>query len=74
MKATLEFDLDDPHERSMHRMCVNAPNAYLFIHDLENFIRQLSKYEDKEEVTIDLLNEKIREFKEDRRIDMDDLE
>ena len=44
MKATIEFDLDDPSDRKAHRRCANATNAFLALHDIDNMLRNYTKY------------------------------
>lgn len=44
MKATLEFDLNDPDERREHSMAVNGRNAYMALSDVLNEFRKILKY------------------------------
>lgn len=44
MKAKLEFDLDDPSDRKAHKRCVSATDAYLCLHDIDNMLRDYTKY------------------------------
>jgi len=34
MKAILEFDLNDFHDKLAHKRCINATNAYLCLFDI----------------------------------------
>lgn len=45
MKATIEFDLDDPSDRRAHRRCTNATNAYIAFHDIDNLLRNIIRYD-----------------------------
>lgn len=36
MKAKLEFDLNDPYDKSEHRRCVNSTNAYLALREISD--------------------------------------
>lgn len=44
MKATLHFDLEDFGQQKLHRRCTNATNAYLAFHDIDNLLREITKY------------------------------
>ena len=44
MKATLEFDLDDPFDRLSHRRSVNATNAYIAMHEFGRILRLYTKH------------------------------
>lgn len=45
MKAKIEFDLDDPSDKKAHRRCINATNAYIAFHDIDNLLRNIIKYD-----------------------------
>lgn len=45
MKATLEFDLDDPSDKKAHKRCVDATNVYIALHEIDNKLREYVKYE-----------------------------
>ena len=45
MKATIEFDLDDPSDKKAHRRCTNATEAYIALHEIDNELRAMIKYE-----------------------------
>ena len=44
MKATFEFDLEDPSDKRSHRRCTNATNAYIAMHEFANLLRKYTKY------------------------------
>lgn len=44
MKATLEFDLNDPDERREHSMAVNGRKAYMVLSDISGEFRKILKY------------------------------
>ena len=45
MKAILEFDLDDYSDKLAHKRAVSATDAYLVLHDLDNELRSMLKYD-----------------------------
>ena len=45
MKATLEFDLDDPQDRLSHKRAVSGTDAYIALHDIHILLREYSKYD-----------------------------
>lgn len=45
MKATIEFDLDDPSDRKAHKRCTNATEAYIALHEIDNELRAMVKYD-----------------------------
>lgn len=44
MKAILEFDLNEHHDKLAHNRAVKATNAYLALYDLEMEFRNITKY------------------------------
>lgn len=44
MKAKLEFDLEDYSDQLSHRRAISATDAYLVLHDLDNMLREYTKY------------------------------
>lgn len=44
MKATLEFDLNDPDERREHSMAVNGRKVYMALSDVLEEFRKVLKY------------------------------
>jgi hypothetical protein len=45
MKAKIEFDLDDPSDKLAHKRCTNATEAYIALHQIENELRSIVKYQ-----------------------------
>lgn len=63
MRAYLSFNL--PEETGEHQTALNGWKYRAVIDDLQNYLRQLYKYEDKTEVSIEVLREKIVEIERD---------
>lgn len=59
MKYKLEFD---ETERESFQECIDGWKYKAVINELFNFIRQQTKYEDKENISFDDLREKIVEL------------
>ena len=55
MKATLTFNL--PEEREEFNTAINGVNYMIALEDIRNKIRSWKKYEDKETVTIEELQD-----------------
>jgi len=76
MKATLEFDLDDPHDAEQHRLAVNARRWYSVAWDLSNWLREVAKYGDLSEQE-SRVNKQVREklfaLMEQQQVSLDDL-
>ena len=47
MWKTLEFDMDDPQGREDYEIYSMAPEIYMTLHDLDNWLRGQIKYNDK---------------------------
>ena len=62
-KATLEFNL--PEEKEEFDTAYKGHIYKQTIEELDNWLRALSKYEDKEQVYIDAVRSKIREIERD---------
>lgn len=45
MKATLEFNLDDPSDKRAHARCAKATEAYIALFNIDNKLREYVKYE-----------------------------
>lgn len=60
MKAYLSFKLPEEREEFLHAQNGTAYKAAL--EELDNFLRAMQKYEDKELVTIEFVRAKIREI------------
>jgi hypothetical protein len=46
MKAIIEFNLDDFHERKSHIRAIKATDVYLAVYDTLEYLRKKLKYED----------------------------
>jgi hypothetical protein len=67
MKATLEFNL--PEDREEYEMHTQASDLYLAISDLQSMIRQIDRYEDKREISIETIRKKFWETLRERKVD-----
>ena len=58
MKATLEFDLDDPEDRRNHWLAINGYKAFMVINYFDGDLRKKIKYsseDDYSDVEINLM-------------------
>ena len=77
MKAIIEFDLDDYSDRKAHKRAISATDAFLVLHELDNYFRNKLKYTElSEEVSesLDAARTELRELCERNGVNMDDLE
>jgi len=79
MKATLEFDLNAEFEDLAHKRALNATNAYIALHSVEELFRSLLKYQidnlSTETVTVvDQLAQDFYKILDRYDIDLNDLE
>lgn len=74
MKAILEFDLNDTFEVNAFRRANSATNAYLVMFDLNEKLRSLYKYENKENIKISEVREMLVDLQTEYNINMNDLE
>lgn len=65
MKAILEFNEE---ERDQLLYAIHGIDFYLVLEDLDNKLRAMEKYEDKEVIEIDKMRDMIREFMEERGV------
>mgnify|MGYP000595508306 CR=1 FL=1 len=72
MKATLEFDLNDPADTMAHLRCVNAANMAAFIWDLKHNLWRKWKH-DETDFNLDNYKEALYELMKDYNIDIDNL-
>lgn len=61
MKATLEFNL--PEEQEEFDLVNQARSLYLVIFELEDYLRDLTKYKNIETINVDDLRQKIVNLK-----------
>jgi hypothetical protein len=64
VKAILEFIL--PEEHSEYDLANEAVDWYCVVWDLDQWLRGLSKYENKETIGVDEVRDKIGEFMDDK--------
>jgi hypothetical protein len=79
MKVILEFDTTDPEQKSASIRAQKATDAYLVMHDMDNWLRNHIKYNSQNlsDETIEMLikaREELSAFQFSRGIDMGDLE
>lgn len=53
MKAILEFNLDEPFERTAHLRCVKATDAYLVLYDMQNQFMAINREIEDDEDSVD---------------------
>ena len=77
MKATLEFDLDEGQDKTAHLRCVKAVNMAVALWDMDQYLRNQLKYNDKitGEVydALDKAREQLRGFMNDHNVNLDEL-
>lgn len=75
MKGILEFNLEEWHEKNAFRRAVNATDAYLALHDIQELLRnELRQHNSRtRDKVLEELRDKIWAIVNDR-INMDDLE
>lgn len=59
-KAILEFQL--PEDCEDFNMTLNASKYYCAIHDIKNYMRELTKYDERESVPKDEIVDKIHDL------------
>lgn len=59
MIAILRFNLNDECDRDRYRECVKAPDMAIILQDISNQLRQWRKYDDREAIPIDEIDDKI---------------
>ena len=77
MKAILEFDLNDVHERSSHKRAISSTNAYLVLSYLDSFLRDKLKYEnlsDEVAYSFQETRDTLGQLMENLDINLNDLE
>lgn len=76
MKAILKFDLDDRCDRMSFNRATNATEVYLVLHELNEELRKVIKYDDNMTKVkyYEDIREKLNELLDVYHITMDDLE
>lgn len=62
MKATLTFNLSDPSDRDHHTQALKAPDVFIAIDNLNEFLRRLRKYSDLTGLSAEDLLEQIESY------------
>jgi hypothetical protein len=76
-KAILEFDLNEVEDVTAHKRAVKAIDMAMALWDMDQYLRQQLKYNDKitGEVydALDKAREQLREFMNQHNVDLDEL-
>ena len=76
-KAILEFDLNEPDDVQAHKRAVKALDMAMALWDMDEYLRQQLKYNDKitGEVydALDKAREQLRGFMNEHNVDLDEL-
>jgi hypothetical protein len=76
-KAILEFDLNEVEDVTAHKRAVKALDMAITLWDMDQYLRQQLKYNDKitGEVydALDKAREQLREFMNNHNVDLDEL-
>lgn len=77
MKATLEFDLNDPEDRMEHQRAVNSLNLLMVLWEMDQYLRSQVKYNEHltEEAhkAVSDAREKLYEIMNENAIFLDNL-
>ena len=77
VKAILEFDLNEVEDVTAHKRAVKAIDMAMALWDMDQYLRQQLKYNDKitGEVydALDKAREQLREFMNQHNVDLDEL-
>jgi len=76
-KAILEFDLNEPDDVTAHKQAVKALDMAIVLWDMDQYLRNQLKYNDKitGEVydALDKAREQLRGFMNEHNVDLDEL-
>ena len=72
MKATIEFNLDEPGDVHKHRECINAGKMACFIWELKHNFWRKWKYDDVD-FNLDTYKEALHELMKEHNINPDEL-
>lgn len=64
-KVSLRFDMSKPEDREEYYACFNGPNYKRIIDEFYEYIRQESKYNNKDSLTIEEIREKLNELRKE---------
>jgi hypothetical protein len=76
MKATLEFNLDEPVDQAAHMRAVKATDMAVVLWDMDQYLRGLIKYGELDESADKALEEardKLHQLMSERVVDLDEL-
>lgn len=77
MRAILEFDFEDYHDKMAHKRAISATDVYIALREYSEIIRRIEKYEnlndDQMQILTDLKNS-FYQVLEDNEINLEDLE
>ena len=65
MKAILEFDMNEPDEMNQMQRMLAVDDLCLYIHEIDQYIREKYKYSDEESINIERLRDDIHDLKSD---------
>ena len=77
MRGILEFNLEDTFEKNAHTRAMNATEAYLVLHELDQDLRQTIKYQElteEVEAIYSAIREKLHEYMNRYGVDLNDLD
>ena len=63
MKAILEFDMNEPDEMNQMQRMLAVDDLCLYIHEIDQYIREKYKYSDEESISIEQLRDDIHDLK-----------
>ena len=72
MEAMLKFSCEDAEDARKHRRCLNADNAYRVLWELDQWIRQKTKYSDSPSPALELVREKLWELMRNENLTFED--
>ena len=73
MKAKLIFDMNEPDDRIEHQHAINGSKLAVALYDFDQWLRAKSKYENIENIDVDEVRDKLREFVSDNGLVFDTI-
>ncbi len=76
MKATLEFNLDEPVDEAAHMRAIKATDMAVVLWDMDQYLRGLIKYGELDGPVDEALQEardKLHQLMSERVVDLDEL-
>jgi hypothetical protein len=68
MKAILEFNM--PEDREDHKYALHGIEYAIILEELDNWLRNMFKYEDKVKIDIEVVRSKIYELLKERNLEI----